>query len=603
MQKSNTGSASREEAKWAVWYQPGLEEDGQIYAKALRKCKDINHDLNADMLESKQHQKKQPVVSRIAISPFKRSTHQREAYTASWVTTLVEEERAKIETEQSAKPEWRQKVTGAAYEIARTATALKPIIDIFIPQSPEYSVPYACLWIVFKGFVSRKDKNDSVLGIIISLSEDIHVFEAHANMFPTDEMKITLAELYIHTADLLWRLARYYSHGIFVQLTDALLPRAKYNFDLYRQNIAKTAERLKMLCDTGHAAEQKYIKDRIDDVDSGLRQLASKLEDFRQFKAQHLVHDLIDIWDDEVGDVEDELYMWEALQFSTPRRDHWSQNGIMACLLDWRKRSDEKHNSILWICSESNGRQSWMTEFSIDLLRVCRAQGQATTFGFCDRPRGIRWTPKQLLKQLIAQLLNQNPSMVMSEPSIFNQRMFRKATTFQSTFRLLQSIIGIMGPIILVIDRLDLCIPDTDSAEQQSIVQALAALVRAYPKTLKVLVSSGHIIGPQSLPGLPISFAKVNTRRRPRRIYYDGPPKLPAQRRPPPSLSPEYLQRLRIRQRGGRRKHEGDGDDGDEYDTDDSTVNSETASSASSYESDESDRSVASSVVSFKYIP
>lgn len=30
------------------------------------------------------------------------------------------------------------------------ATMLKPIIDIFVPSSPEYSVPYACICVIFK---------------------------------------------------------------------------------------------------------------------------------------------------------------------------------------------------------------------------------------------------------------------------------------------------------------------------------------------------------------------------------------------------------------------------------------------------------------------
>ena len=48
-----------------------------------------------------------------------------------------------------------------------------------------------------------------------------------------------------------------------------MLPRAKYNFSTYLVNIKKTATRLKELCDIGHVAEQKDIKERIEIMGSG----------------------------------------------------------------------------------------------------------------------------------------------------------------------------------------------------------------------------------------------------------------------------------------------------------------------------------------------
>jgi hypothetical protein len=256
---------------------------------------------------------------------------------------------------------------------------------------------------------------------------------------------------------------------------------------------------------------------------------------------QHATSELVDIWNDDVGDVEHELELWETLQLWTDQRDHWSQNGVLDCIHEWREQSDVSNNSILWICSENNGRQAWMTELSVDLLRVCRAQGQTITFGLCDRPRGIRWTPRQVLQQLIAQLLLQIPSLPNSNPTVLNKRAFRRATTFMSVFRLLRSLVGILESLVVVIDRLDLCIPDPDE-DHPSIAQALSVLVKAYPKSFKVIVTTAQIIAPQSFPGLPISISAVKTRRRPRRRYEDRPrrsrqrsrSRSPIRMRPPP---------------------------------------------------------------------
>lgn len=53
------------------------------------------------------------------------------------------------------------------------------------------------------------------MGLLLSLSEDIRVYEALKVMFPTPDMKITLLEVYFHTVDLLGRLAGFYSHHFF----------------------------------------------------------------------------------------------------------------------------------------------------------------------------------------------------------------------------------------------------------------------------------------------------------------------------------------------------------------------------------------------------
>lgn len=126
-------------------------------------------------------------------------------------------------------------------------------------------------------------------GLITSLSQDIPILEVYKDMFPTNDMKQALVEFYIHSLDLLWRLSMYYSHNYFSkfamgykcslhklfsdidieQLADAMLPRTKYNFSIYLDNVKKVAARLKTLCETGHIAEQRHISESIEFLNSG----------------------------------------------------------------------------------------------------------------------------------------------------------------------------------------------------------------------------------------------------------------------------------------------------------------------------------------------
>lgn len=202
-------------------------------------------------------------------------------------------------------------------------------------------------------------------------------------------------------------------------------------------------------------------------------------------------------------------------------RHHWSQNGILYCLTEWRKLCDSSWNSILWISTDSNGEQLWLTEFSVDLIHIFRSQGQRIAFGFCDRPEGVQWSPEQLFKQLIAQLINDDPKLVLAVPSVFNRRQFRKSSTLAQTLQLLLSILSSLESLVIVIDRLDLCALDPGELQERTMVEELSILVREYPRTLKVIISTGGMVTPDNLPELPISFAMVSTRRPLRRAYED----------------------------------------------------------------------------------
>lgn len=145
------------------------------------------------------------------------------------------------------------------------------------------------------------------------------------------------------------------------------------------------------------------------------------------------------------------------------------------------------------------------------------------TFALCDRPQGVRWTPEILMKQLICQLLHLNPALAIEEPELFNIRAFRRANNFPAVFQLLESVIGRLDSLLIVIDRLDLCRRDPHGTEDQNVAQALSRLTKKFPKTLRTIVTSGG--GVKELSPLGISIAIINTRRRPHRRYVNSTPR------------------------------------------------------------------------------
>lgn len=134
------------------------------------------------------------------------------------------------------------------------------------------------------------------------------------------------------------------------------------------------------------------------------------------------------------------------------------------------------------------------------------------------------------MKQLIAQLVHNDPNLISTIPGVFNTRQFRKATTLSQTLKLFASVVRSLELLVVVIDRLDLCVLDSKlnaneynptMDEEVTLIEALSILVKAHPRTLRVIVTTAGIVTPDCLPNLPISFAMVGTRRPPRRRYED----------------------------------------------------------------------------------
>ena len=151
-------------------------------------------------------------------------------FTAGVVRDFIVKEQVRISDETDPKALWRKTLSDFGYTIGEVVTKVKPIIDLFMPQSLEYTVPYGCLMIIFQvrflchpkrnslteilqGAAAKKEKKDRASALLQSLSDDLPLFDFYQIMFPTDDMKTTVAMLYIQILDLLSRLAKYFALG------------------------------------------------------------------------------------------------------------------------------------------------------------------------------------------------------------------------------------------------------------------------------------------------------------------------------------------------------------------------------------------------------
>ena len=204
------------------------------------------------------------------------------------------------------------------------------------------------------------------------------------------------------------------------------------------------------------------------------------------------------------------MRLWQDVYFRLSPKDRWEANGILLYLTFWTRLSA---NSILWISAPAPNRDTWVTEFSLDVIRASQAQDAVLSFVLCDRPRGESYTDTQLLKRLICRAIEKQPTLVVENPELFDTRLFQRAETFEQVWRVFERIVAMIEPLFIILDRWDLCDLRFWSDEGETLLTRLSELVERNPKSLKIIITSAEPDPPQS--NLAISFCKIETRTRP----------------------------------------------------------------------------------------
>lgn len=212
----------------------------------------------------------------------------------------------------------------------------------------------------------------------------------------------------------------------------------------------------------------------------------------------------------------EELEMWQSRDFQLSPKDHWEVNGMLDYLQEWNRLESA---SILAVFGPTEDCDTWVTEFSLDMIQAFRVQDLLVTFAMCDRPADQIFTPTMVIKKIICQLLEQRPELIVEAPDLFRPRVFLKVTDFDEACRLLSSIVSRLSTSFAVIlDRIDCCQPDTgDSEHPGDLVGFLSELLKEHTERAKIIITSGEVPPEnEDLPSeLPISICMINTRKRP----------------------------------------------------------------------------------------
>lgn len=148
-------------------------------------------------------------------------------------------------------------------------------------------------------------------------------------------------------------------------------------------------------------------------------------------------------------------------------------------------------NTILLVSGKCKDRHPWVTRFSVDLMALLHNKKRTLAVAFCDRPPGEKsWDMQQLVKILSYRLLEHNTRLLLEAPHKFNARSLQASQSTESDWILLESIIGLLDVVYLVIDRLECCEQNEEGTMGYEFLKSLSKIVLRYPGKLHVIVTT-----------------------------------------------------------------------------------------------------------------
>lgn len=215
----------------------------------------------------------------------------------------------------------------------------------------------------------------------------------------------------------------------------------------------------------------------------------------------------------------EELQLWQCREFRLSPKDHWEVNGILGYLEQWNALP---HASILAVFGPTRERDTWVTEFILDTIQAFQVQGELVAFVMCDRPNNEYYTALDIIKIIICQILELRPTLILEEPEIFNLRVFQRASKFVEACSLLKQIVARLDRIVILIDRIDRCQPDSNDPVQ-GVINLMLKLVQIHGNSTRIIITSADPTPKACCTNLPISLCQISTQRIPFAINHRRP--------------------------------------------------------------------------------
>ena len=201
--------------------------------------------------------------------------------------------------------------------------------------------------------------------------------------------------------------------------------------------------------------------------------------------------------------------------FHLSPKDQWENNGILEHLITW---SASGRNSLLWIGGSSGNQDSWVTDFSLDMIQAFQTQSSTLLYALCGNLSSARFfTPCTLVTSLIMRVLNIHPSLAYQNPDICNQRRFVRAKTFNQLWCIFLELAVQIPELFIIVDRVEQCRPNQDANLSSHLLPNLMELAKG-ERRISVIVTSVYD-PPEGFGDHDLTSVYIDTGKRARRRH------------------------------------------------------------------------------------
>ncbi|KAK9423588.1 hypothetical protein SUNI508_04069 [Seiridium unicorne] len=506
---NNVGQASRQlppeehgETPYSKWYTPG--SDFCYYATAQEACR-----------------KSRTRLSKLKLTPEERQLLLTPPTNEDGVVNRLQLILSQHE-KQDQKSQWRERTGKFFVGFSKVVTQTASLVSTLLPQSPEYSITFGLLVLLFK----------------------LPVLDFYRTTFPTSAIKLAIVNIYSEVMQLLDESLIYYRSGRLGKLVDAVLQPMDSKFDGYIARIDAEVKKMDDLKNIAHEAQamdihetvtktNKVVSDLYEDfhqvsitlgfgmeaLNERLLGVESKMDKMRvhdMVRYAHVLQNALIAPHESYIDAQDVLSSLVTRGFRLSQRDHWENNGVLEDLIKW-SRSPE-HSPLLWIGGRSGSQDPWVTELSLDIVKALLPHVTVIHVFCSELARTPDFpTPRDVVKVLVAQLLEIQPELVYDDAVYYNERRFENTSSFRAVWHIFENLMASLSDVFVVIDRIEECYADDDDAGlRNDLLPSLTSLLRSSRRARAIVTST--LYPPQELMDetgeTSINGIYINTKRR-----------------------------------------------------------------------------------------
>jgi len=216
------------------------------------------------------------------------------------------------------------------------------------------------------------------------------------------------------------------------------------------------------------------------------------LTGLQHFQAVHNVNLLVEAFATDLPTSSEELSWARESNAKLSFKDQWENNGIVDVLSEW---ANSEVASLLWIGGQSGNQDSWVTQFSADLVTALNSQTTDVTlaYGFFDSCPDRALTARDFVKTTIARIIEQRPRILLELPELLNTRMLGPSSTFSRCWTVLDGLIDRLSAVFFVLDRVDAGADNEQGLPvAEELLPKLLGLVSKSPDKVKIIVTSSE---------------------------------------------------------------------------------------------------------------